>query len=171
MKRHIVPLLALLALLCNCSNCPAPDSLQARVENALAAAGHGWADSKLGATAAGPPPPAAGGPEDCRCNPALCAPDEEPATLMSHPPAGAGATPYAGDDPCVACVRANCCAETVACASEYACTCLMAKDDPGITWPASAPPCGAKDATFTSLTACLSAHQCTDVCSKIDGGT
>jgi hypothetical protein len=153
--------LAVLAL-CNCSNCPDPNSIQAKAENVLADAAYAWANGKLGPLA-GPPPARAGGPGDCRCSGGCddTAPAEDPAALWS-PPHGA-CTATASDGACAACVTAHCCAETLACVAETTCTCLMVKQTPGISWPADAP-CGAEDAASSAEIACLSTH-CAQECS------
>jgi hypothetical protein len=107
---------------------------------------------------AGPLCGSAPAPERCGAdtegNPS--APGEGPAAL--DPP---GACPaYTGDDPCVRCVLASCCASARACFSEATCTCLEAKE-----WPAGHP-CGAPDDAYGTFEGCLADH-----CEAACGGT
>jgi hypothetical protein len=154
MKTRLAVLVPAVLVLCHCNNCPDLGSAQARLENLVSQLAYALATHYVGPFA-GPPPPEAGSSDDPRCNGSTTAgPELEPAALTSTEGACDG---NPGNDPCVACVSASCCMETVACLSESTCTCLLARRTPGISWPESVK-CSAPDEAYAAALACLTAH-------------
>jgi hypothetical protein len=94
----------------------------------------------------------------------LTSPDENPSSLGGS--AGLCA-PATGDSACLSCVKASCCAETVACTGESACACHLTCRAGGTTTASCAASCGAAlDAVYTAATNCTSAH-CAAQCPRL----
>jgi hypothetical protein len=148
---------AAIPFLCQCSNCPDPNSYEAQVQNAVGDAIHFVAGSFLGPFA-GSRPPRAGGPDDPACNAAIDdSPGVLPSGLVTHPPSDVCTASHDVDDPCAACVLTNCCTEVVTCLGHQTCACNLAQHTPGANWPEDAT-CESADEVADKALACLSAH-------------
>jgi hypothetical protein len=63
----------------------------------------------------------------------------------------------ASDKTCAACVKASCCAETLACLGDDACACLLVLRTPGVSLPDDMQ-CAAEDSAYKTEIACLADH-------------
>jgi hypothetical protein len=149
-------ILALPLILCQCQS-----EGWCTFVSTLSKAGYAVSKNWLGLLA-GPQPDWGQLYTDCRNGTDDSAIPDNPATygaaaVSSRPPPDACSASHETDDPCVACVLANCCHELVACVGEYTCTCQIGRRTPGIDWPEDAT-CDSADEVTDKALACLSAH-------------